>query len=89
MVTVGILIHNEGKLVRIMIKVNPQDVEVDSPNQKFKVYVPHSFDGFYPILFNTTNTILKNFGPKLLHKGSRIVSFSLFFAGSLYPPGPT
>ena len=37
MVTVGILVHNAGKLVRIIIKVNPQDVEVASPNPKLKV----------------------------------------------------
>jgi hypothetical protein len=73
MVTVGILVHNAGELVRIMIKVNPQDVEVDSSNPKFKVYVPERVHAFYPILLQHTNIILNFFGFQIFTKHRNIM----------------
>ena len=37
--------------------------------------MPHSFNGFYLILFQYSNTILENFGLSILSKYSRILDF--------------
>jgi len=58
-----------------MIKVNPQDVEVDSSNPKFKVYVPERVHAFYPILLQPTNTILNFFGPQIFTTHRNVMQF--------------
>jgi hypothetical protein len=41
----------------------------------FYCYVPDSFNGFYPILFQYSNTILKFLGFRILSKYSRNMKF--------------